>query len=181
MPLREHSDESLMNLYVLGNQKAFDVLYARYRRQLYGYIRSKVQKKEIADEIFQSTFFNLHRSRQRYKQGLRFDAWIFSICRNCMFDYFRRKKTSEREVEAFDEEWMSAPAREVEGDIDVNSQIGKLSPEQQDILQQRVVEEREFVEIARALRTTQENVRQVLSRTLRKLRKEFENGRSKKR
>ena len=182
MSLRDPPDEALMDLYVLGDSKAFVVLYGRYRRPLYGYIRSKVSKKELADEIFQATFFNLHRSRARYRHGLKFDAWLFSICRNAMRDYFRKLKTSERQNETFYEEEISS---EMDESIEVSSalteKVAQLPKDQRQIIEQRVIEEREFSEIATALSTTRENVRQILSRALRKLRMEAENEKSRKR
>ena len=53
------SDNELIQGYMNGNPKCFDVLLSRYQAKVYGYIFSVVKDKDVADDIFQDTFFKV--------------------------------------------------------------------------------------------------------------------------
>ena len=57
--LSRHTDEKLVKLYVEGLNEAFDTLLIRYKDRLFGYILSNVHDEDIANDIFQETFFKV--------------------------------------------------------------------------------------------------------------------------
>ena len=57
--LSHHTDEVLVKLYVEGLNEAFDTLLIRYKDRLFGYILSNVHDEDIANDIFQETFFKV--------------------------------------------------------------------------------------------------------------------------
>ena len=52
------TDEALALLYVKGNNSAFDELLSRTQSKLFTYIMFVVHDHDVADDIFQETFFS---------------------------------------------------------------------------------------------------------------------------
>src|SRR5215207_7535815 len=89
-PLEELSDEALYaRLRQQGDMAAFDVLYGRYERRLFGFIRGYVQARPDAEEVFHDAFLQVLRSREvRFERGS-FAAWIFKVGRNLALNRLR--------------------------------------------------------------------------------------------
>lgn len=86
------SDNELILGYKSGNAQCFDILLARYQNKVYGYILSVVKDKDIADDIFQETFFKVIHTINSglYKDENKFLHWVMRIAHNLIVDYFRR-------------------------------------------------------------------------------------------
>ena len=84
-------DNELIQGYVDGNPACFDVLLARYQSKVYGYIFSVVKDKDIADDIFQDTFFKVVSTLNAgvYKDENKFIHWVMRIAHNLIVDHFR--------------------------------------------------------------------------------------------
>ena len=70
-PLDELSDEALYARFRQdGDMPAFDVLYGRYERRLFGFIRGYLHGRPDAEEVFHDAFLQLLRSREvRFERG----------------------------------------------------------------------------------------------------------------
>jgi RNA polymerase sigma-70 factor (ECF subfamily) len=92
MPDGLASDEELVSALRRGDLAAFDRLYDRYARRLYGYIRRMVLDPAHADDAFQEVFMVVLRARGADASGFdpargRFAAWLFAVARNrCLAD-----------------------------------------------------------------------------------------------
>ena len=53
------TDNELIQGYKNGDCGWFDILLSRYQATVYGYIFSVVKDKDVADDIFQDTFFKV--------------------------------------------------------------------------------------------------------------------------
>ena len=85
-------DNELIQGYVNGNCACFDVLLARSQAKVYGYIFSVVKDKDVADDIFQDTFFKVVATLNSgdYKDENKFIHWVMRIAHNLIVDHFRR-------------------------------------------------------------------------------------------
>ena len=86
------SDNELKLGYMNGKSACFDVLLSRYQAKVYGYIFSVVKDKDVADDIFQDTFFKVISTINSgvYKDENKFIHWVMRIAHNLIVDYFRR-------------------------------------------------------------------------------------------
>ena len=86
------TDNKLILGYKNGNCACFDVLLSRYQAKVYGYIFSVVKDKDVADDIFQDTFFKVVSTINSgsYKDENKFIHWVMRIAHNLIVDYFRR-------------------------------------------------------------------------------------------
>lgn len=164
------TDETLMGLYMNGNEQAFNLLYARYSARVYGYLRQRLQDPQAANDVFQLTFTKLHRSRVQYNSSFPFAPWLFTIVRNALLDWMKSKKTNEKLREDFElsERIFNQPIFENLNAADpVN--LSSLPMNQRSAIEMRYFEELPFEEIAKRLETSPANVRQLISRGIRQL------------
>ena len=86
------TDNELIQSYKEGNCASFDILLSRYQNKVYGYIFSVVKDKDVADDIFQDTFFKVVATIQYgvYKDENKFIHWVMRIAHNLIVDYYRR-------------------------------------------------------------------------------------------
>ncbi|MCQ2295614.1 MAG: sigma-70 family RNA polymerase sigma factor [Bacteroidales bacterium] len=86
------SDNELIQRYKDGDYACFDILLSRYQAKVYGYIISAVKDKELADDIFQDTFFKVVATinRGQYKDENKFIHWVMRIAHNTILDNYRR-------------------------------------------------------------------------------------------
>ncbi len=161
------NDEELMVMYQNGTEEAFSILYKRHSSKIYGYVRSKVRADERARDIFQEIYVKIHRSKNLYNKTFPVLPWFFTIARSVLIDEVRKEQT----VKLVPQENLDyeAPA-ENRGDIDISPGLSQLPENQRTAVQLRYVDEKTFEEIADHLETSPDNVRQLVSRGVKKLR-----------
>lgn len=86
------TDNELILGYKEGDYSCFEILLSRYQSKVYGYIISVVKDKDIADDIFQETFYKVIYTINSgvYKDENKFIHWVMRIAHNLIVDYFRR-------------------------------------------------------------------------------------------
>lgn len=164
-------DEQLMIRYVEGDESAFRELFERYKGRIYGYLVKRARDRRLADDLFQTVLLKLHRSRAKYDPSYLFSAWLFTICRNVVVDH-ARKASARAIISTLEGEAEKIPAPET-GNISDERRweelLSRLSPKQRQMIELRYGEELSFDEIASRMNTTAGNVRQMVSRTIRKM------------
>ncbi len=174
--LENQSDETLMTAYQQGNEKAFALLYGRHSAKVYGFLHKRLQDRTMIDEVFQETFLKLHGARARFDNAYPFLPWLFTICRTTMIDHIRGLKYER--VHKLD--WGIDSAQKLENipspsktdsddEMPALPDLSILSAAQQQTMELRYKEELSFEEIALRLKTSPGNVRQLVSRAIKKL------------
>ena len=97
--MEETSDEMLMVRYQKGEEEGFNALFARHEGRLYNFFLRRLEDKSLSADLYQKTWFNVHRSRQRYDPQRPFRVWLFSVAYNVLKDEFKRRAAS-REIQA---------------------------------------------------------------------------------
>jgi RNA polymerase sigma-70 factor (ECF subfamily) len=84
------TDERLYQRMVAGDLGAFDVLYARYERSLFGFIRRYLRDRAEAEDVFHEAFLGvLHAGTIEFKEGS-FRAWLYQVARNLCLNRLRK-------------------------------------------------------------------------------------------
>ena len=86
------TDQELLEEISEKNEQAFDELYSRYSKPIYGFVFNYTGNKEDAQEITQAIFVKLWRKAGKFKGRSTAKTWIFRIATNTIMDYFRIKK-----------------------------------------------------------------------------------------
>ena len=86
--------ESLAIATGLKHQEAglLDELIVRYQHRLLRYLLYLTSSRELADDLFQEVWMRVLLRGGQYNGKARFDTWLFTIARNLVIDY-RRKRT----------------------------------------------------------------------------------------
>lgn len=84
------SDDQLMVSFGRGDRSAFDLLYARYKQPLYGYLYRNCGNEASIDELFQDIWLKVIASSSRYKRRGKFRSWIFTLAHHCIVDFYRK-------------------------------------------------------------------------------------------
>jgi RNA polymerase sigma factor (sigma-70 family) len=110
------SDEELMNRFCGGDEGAFDSLFSRYAGRVQAYLVPMVRDPALAEDLMQTTFLSVIRSRDRYTRGASVAAWLFSIAANAARDTLRRRRRGLEQLSSTGQEGADAPVHDTQGD-----------------------------------------------------------------
>lgn len=97
----EFSDKKLISKYLRNDNECFEILYQRYRRQLFSYLNKLLPgQNALVDDLFQQTWLKAINSFGRYQDKQTFLAWMVRIARNLSIDHFR--KAQRRQADSLD-------------------------------------------------------------------------------
>lgn len=89
----EVTDEQLVAEYLAGDEKALEILIARYLRPIYSFVYRYAGNGADAEDIAQEVFVKLWRHIKKFDQQKKFKTWLFSIAKNSALDFIKKKKT----------------------------------------------------------------------------------------
>lgn len=147
------SDEELVAALRGGDLGAFDRLYDRYERRLYGYIRRMVGESAAADDLFQDVFLTVLRDRSFDPARGRFAAWLFAVARNrCLADQRQLRSRDALREQASEHLRPAAPAEDPERRVGeaarVHAAMAALPESQRQLILLKQLGELSYREIA---------------------------------
>ena len=88
------SDQTLVEQFISGDSKSFEVLLERHKSRLFSYIIYTVKDRHKAEDIFQETCIKAITTMKngRYSESGRFLPWMTRIAHNLIIDHFRQEK-----------------------------------------------------------------------------------------
>ncbi len=99
---RVDSDGELIQRAAAGEHSAFEDLYRRYARAVFGLALRRLGDRGRAEEAVQETFASVWRSAGSYKPERGPGApWLYAVARHAIVDRARRR--ADQPVESFDE------------------------------------------------------------------------------
>jgi RNA polymerase sigma factor (sigma-70 family) len=170
-----------MARYAAGDEVAFQRLFALLAPRVRAFFLRSFADTAVADDLTQTTFLRLHRSRASYQPELPLKPWVFTIAASVRRDELRRRyrlppHVGEAELEEA-ESSLSAPPPDESGDDSrsdaVRAAIFRLPETQRVVLHLHCYEGLTFEEIGQALGTTCGAVRVRASRAYERLREEL--------
>ena len=95
--LQQFSDEQLLQEYRMSEDPAvFTELVSRYQRELYNYLRRFLGDGVLAEDVFQTTFLQVHVKCELFESGRKFRPWLYTIATNQAIDAQRRNRRHRR-------------------------------------------------------------------------------------
>jgi RNA polymerase sigma-70 factor, ECF subfamily len=94
------SDEALFEQLIAGDLRAFDRLYDRFERPLFGFIRSQIGDAHEAEDLLHEAFIAVLRERTARHAVRSFRAWLFQVARNLCLNRLRSRKRAGHALEA---------------------------------------------------------------------------------
>ena len=150
---------------------AFGAFYRRHEDRVLSYFLARVGEPEVAADLTAETFAaalaSSHRFRPRRKPAA---AWLFGIARNNLAMSRRRGRVEARARRRLGMAPLALTDESVERitalDRSALALVDALPGDQQDAVRARVIDEREYAEIAQDLRCSEAVVRKRVSRGL---------------
>jgi len=184
----ENNDEYLVKEHLEGNQDAFKLLIDRYTPSIYNF-SVRFVGLDYAKDIVQDVFIKVWKNVKKFDNNrASFKTWIFTITRNTITDYLRKKKSISFSSLDTDEESF---ANNVEGDIILpdealsrledkellNKLLDKMPIQYREVLILYYQEEMTFNEIGQLLGKPLNTIKSYHHRALIILRELIERGR----
>ena len=92
-PLVSWTDEKLLLSYRSKRDSGvFEELVHRYEKELYGYLRHYLGDAEMAEDVFQQTFLQVHLKCGHFEPGRRVRPWLYTVATNQAIDCQRRNR-----------------------------------------------------------------------------------------
>ncbi len=166
MNVKALNDKELINLYLQGDQKAFEVLLTRHKNKIYTSIYLFVKDHDLAQDIFQEVFIKIIDTlrKGKYNHEGKFLQWAMRISYNLCVDYFRRSKrrTKVSPSETFDifdvlevkDDNMETTMIKSQTHRKVRELVDLLPPEQKEVVILRHYADMSFKEIAKLTRVS---------------------------
>ena len=163
-----------------GDRAAFDDLYDRYFKRVYGFLDKRLRNRADTEETTQEVFANIFTSLDSFRGEAPFAAWVFGLTRRVLSARFRRKQHPT--VPLFDDEetqdlssfaaGVSSEASPLEN-YEMTERAALLShalerdvtPEQRQLFELHHLQSMPIAEIARTLSKSEDAVKSNLYRT----------------
>jgi RNA polymerase sigma-70 factor (ECF subfamily) len=153
--------------------------FRRYEPRLLRYAHSLCHDLELSQDAVQDAFIRLARDIRRLEPG-DFGAWLFSVCRNRLFDLMRRAGKQQPLDEGFAEEPDAAPLPDAVAALREDAQhlqqlVARLPAAQRDVVRLRFIGGLSYQEIAGVTKQSAGTVGWLLHEALQSLRKHCKN------
>jgi len=165
---------SLMNLK--HQYRQFQSHYHETKHKVFSFVFYRVgQDTMLAEDLTSDIFLKAYERFESYNDDYAFTTWVYTIARNHLTDYFRKNKdVASNEIEISDERSTETMLKTNLDTLDSMARLrpllAKLPSLQQECLILKYLDELETKEIAHITGESTANVRQALSRGLKKLR-----------
>lgn len=84
------TDETLIESHLAGDEAAFTTLVDRYSLELVPFLTRLTGSRAAAEDVFQETFLQVHKSAHTFDTARRFRPWMYTIAVNKGRDWHRR-------------------------------------------------------------------------------------------
>lgn len=174
------SDDELLTA---GGPDGFALFYRRHVESILRYCARSTRDPEVAADLTAEAFAAALEAKRRFKPGgAPAEAWLFSIASRKIADYRRRGYAEDRARRRLGMERIEltdADLRRIEalaGDAEVVALVEELPEDQRRAVTERVVNERDYAEIAEDLQVSPAGARKRVSRGLASVRARLKEG-----
>lgn len=157
---KQVQDSVLVKEYINGKETALEYLIKRHQQKVFSFIYSKVQDRDITEDVFQDTFIKVIKTLKKgnYNEEGKFLPWVMRIAHNLIIDHFRKsnRMPSFKNTDEFDifsvlgDGTLNAEKQMIKNQIlsDVRDLVEELPEDQKEVLKMRIYMDMSFNEIS---------------------------------
>ena len=141
-----------------GELDALGELFERHHQRLFGFLVKLLGDRNAAEDVTQTVFQRMLKYRHTYRDNGSFTAWMYHLARRCSADHFRRTHAAPHAIDPAD---LSAHADDTphaaqhatvrDDHALLASALGRLGPNDREVLLLARFQEMSFAEIAEIL------------------------------
>ncbi|TDN96657.1 RNA polymerase sigma factor [Sunxiuqinia elliptica] len=92
-------DEELIKLFIKGDMRAFDDIYAFFNPKLYRFIFSLVKTEEDTEDLVHEVFVKVWENRKSLRKYAAFESYLFTIAYNTTVNFLKSRVKSSQYIE----------------------------------------------------------------------------------
>ncbi len=178
------TDEQKLVELAKTDTEAFGELYDLFFPKVYAFVAAKVDSKSDAEDVVSNAFLKVLNALPKYQDtGAPFAAWLFKICRNEIYDYYKKSGKHKHgdlneALEVKDQDEDLEPEKVVKkGELKsrVKEVMAQLPEREASIMHLKFFSGLNNREIANTLDLSESNVGIILFRTLKKIKPDLIN------
>jgi len=152
------SDDAIIRRAQALDPGALAELYDRHFDGIYRYLYTRVRHQADAEDLTEQVFLKMVDSLPRYRpRGVAFSSWLYRIAHNMLVDRYRRSGRNPVELteQVRDSRPQGDPAAMAQNSEDrrrLLEAMRRLTPEQQQVIAMRFIDNLDVDEIARLTR-----------------------------
>lgn len=172
------TDEQLMEAVKNGDLQQASLLFDRYHKRLFNFLARLTLERESAEDLTQNVFLRMIRYRNSYRDGMRFQSWIYQVARNVFSDHYQAQKNKRSgfiNVEQISDHLMDLEEEKhlEEKEHLLRRSLALLSDEQRELLALTRFQHMKYEEVAELMDTTVANIKVKVHRAIAKLREHY--------
>ena len=166
-------DQQLIRAIADRDQSAFGVVYQKYNRRIYNYLRHIIQDEVGAEDVLQEVFLAVWQGAARFKQKSSVKTWIYRIAYKQSITWLRRHPRKNNQIGLDDvTDEGSSPEEGAISDIrsaQLQKAMANLTPKHRAVLELAFLQEMSYADIAVILDCPVGTVKSRMSYALRNL------------
>lgn len=172
------TDEQLMEAVKHGDLQQASLLFDRYNKRLFNYLVRMTLDRDLAEDLTQNVFVRMIRYRTSYREGLKFQSWIYQVARNVFSDHYqanKNRKSTFMDIEKLGDQIPdSSDARKAEEQEHLlQRSMALLNEEQRELLVLTRFQHLKYEQVAEMMDTTVANIKVKVHRAIGKLREHY--------
>ncbi|MFC2168402.1 RNA polymerase sigma factor [Acidobacteriota bacterium] len=177
LPREDRKKDQNGTLYMEENRREiWKKFYTNYSRAFWFYIFKICGDEQIADDIFQESFFKFLTAKTIFQNEKQMQAYLYKIAYRLIIDKMRRIKVEKKAYKEEQRAYMSDiqkkdPQSEIHFSLDMEKTFKKLKPKERMLLWLAYVEGYSYEEIAKLTESKENSLKVQLFRAREKLAK----------
>ena len=172
------TDEMIMEAVKSGDLQQASLLFERYNKRIFNFLARMTMDRVLAEDLTQNVFLRIIKYRNSYREGLRFQSWIYQVARNIFSDHYQMHKNKYSdfiEVEKIGDYMADSEEnrdREEQEALLARS-MAMLNDEQRELLVLTRFQHMKYEDVAVIMDTTVANIKVKVHRAIAKLREHY--------
>lgn len=172
------TDEMIMEAVKHGDLQPVSLLFERYNKRIFNFLARMTLDRTLAEDLTQNVFLRIIKYRNSYREGARFQSWIYQVARNVFSDHYQANKNKFSDfvdVEKVSDHMPDSEESELWGERErlLHLSMAKLGAEQRELLILTRFQQMKYEEVALIMDTSVANIKVKVHRAIAKLREHY--------
>jgi RNA polymerase sigma factor (sigma-70 family) len=172
------TDELLMEAVKRGELQQATLLFERYNKRIFNFLARMTMDRALAEDLTQNVFLRIIKYRNSYREGAKFQSWIFQVARNVFSDHYQAHKNKFSDfvdVEQVSDYMPDSEHAEEQDEKEklLHRSMAKLSEEQRELLVLTRFQHMKYEDVAAIMDTTVANIKVKVHRAILKLKEYY--------
>ena len=161
-----------------GELQQASLLFERYNKRIFNFLARMTMDRDLAEDLTQNVFLRIIKYRNSYREGARFQSWIYQVARNVFSDHYQANKNKFSDF--VDVEKVSDQLRDPEENEAIDERenllqrsLAMLNEEQRELLVLTRFQQMKYEDVAVIMDTTVANIKVKVHRAIAKLREHY--------